>query len=382
MTGQARLILPFDKWPEADRCSWQQAVSGEFVLTGEDRDEIDDGLGSGPSASQLYVRKIRPATLRNARKGFGRFLHFLADTGRLVAAVPAGERITRPVAALDLDALKQAGNSDQTCAARFFELRAAMKILASGVDFAWLVKPGGKSIWSHAKPAEPKELKVDHDTLLRWSKEMLVRAQSLPPGWQRAHLYRDALVIALLTTRAPRLRSISLVRLGVNLLRDEDRFRFIFRPEDTKTGKRLEYAMPDWLCPHAATYIDVERDYLLARGVGTGKPTDALWIGDAGEPLAEAGVARLVFRLSDRWLDNRFGAQAFRPALTTAMAEADPTNPGAAAALLGHSPEVSEAYYNKARAGRAAKTYLADMAAERQNTRGLATREFRGKLLK
>ena len=380
MPKQARLILPFDRWPEVDRLSWQQAISGEFVPTGEDRDEIDDGLGSGPSASQLYARKIRPSTLRNARKGYGRFLSFLLDTGRLTPDVPASKRITRPVAALYLDALKQAGNSDQTCAARFFELRAAMKILAPGADFAWLVKPGGKSIWSHAKPAERKELKVEHETLLRWSKEMLLRAQSLPRGRQRAHLYRDALIIALLTTRAPRLRSTSLIRLGVNLLRDENRFWFVFRPKDTKNGKRLEYALPEWLCPHMAAYVDVDRDFLLTRGARV--PTDALWIGDAGEPLSEYGMSGCVFRLSERWLANRFGTHAFRAALTTAMAEADPTNPGAAAALLGHSPQVSEAYYNKARADRAAKAYLADMAAERLDTRGIAIQQFRHKLLK
>jgi hypothetical protein len=379
MPKVARLLLPVERWPEADRIAWLQALSDEFVPAMED--DIDDGLGSGPLASRRYAGTLRPASLRNARKGYGRFLSFLFNGGLLVPNVPAGERLTRPIAALYLDALKQAGNSDQTCAARFFELRAAMKILAPDIDFAWLVTPGGKSIWSLAKPAEPKELAVDHETLLRWSKEMFGRAMSLPPGLQRAHQYRDALVIGVLTTRAPRLRSISLIQIGVNLLRDDEHFRFIFRPRDTKTERRLEYALPDWLCPHMVHYIDVERDYLLARGNGTGRLTDSLWVGDAGEPLTEYGVASLVFRLSERWLDNRFGAHAFRAALTTAMAEADPANPGAAAALLGHSPEVSEAYYNKARADQAAEAFLAATAAERESTRSLAMQEFRDKLL-
>ena len=378
MAKQARLILPIEQWPETDRHAWQQALSGEFVPG--DADDVDDGLGSGEPAAQRYAGTVRPTTLHNSRKGYGRFLSVLAEAGRLDPDRPAGERVTRDIAAFYLEVLKQAGNSDQTCASRFLELRSALKILAPETDFAWLVTPGGRSIWSQAKPAIPKELAVEHATLLQWSRSLLASAQQRIPGWRRAVRYRNALILGVLTTRAPRLRSISLIRIGQHLLREQDRFRLVFGPADTKNAKRLEYDLPDWLCPHMSRYLDVERDFLLARGEEQEPPTDRLWIGQTGQPLAESGMGMLIFRLTGQQFQRRLGAHSFRAAITTAMAEADPANPGAAAALLGHSLEVSQAYYNKARVERAAKIHQADVATDRLRDRGLAKRHFRAKI--
>lgn len=62
--------LRFELWPEGDRAAWLLGCAPD--------DTLDDLYGSG----------LRPASLQKARKGYGRWLHFLGSRGWLDLDLP------------------------------------------------------------------------------------------------------------------------------------------------------------------------------------------------------------------------------------------------------------------------------------------------------
>ncbi|MGH2448337.1 MAG: tyrosine-type recombinase/integrase, partial [Chloroflexota bacterium] len=292
----------------------------------------DDGLGPVTPSGRRYVARVAPTTLRNAARGYGRFLCCLAEAGLLDPDMRPEERVNPRTANMFVAAMKACDNSPATRVARLWELHSAMAILAPGSDFSWLRSPGGLCLWSLVPETEPRELPAGAHDVIRWCRELLDTAAARSPGIERAVAYRNALIIGLLATRAPRLRSLALMRIGRQFLWESDRFRIVFRPEDTKSHKRLEYDLPEWLCPAMRQYLEAERPPLLA-----GRNEDHLWIGQAGGPLGQRGVEQVIRRAMKARFGKAFGPHAFRAIATTALAEGDPRNPGAAAALLGHS---------------------------------------------
>lgn len=90
-------------------------------------------------------------------------------------------------------------------------------------------------------------------------------------------------------------------------------------------------------------YIAVERRELLKGAV-----TDGLWISTRGGPLSSPGLNYRLRKLSLERFGIAFGAQRFRASLTTTQALESPEIPLDAAAILGHSPEVSLMQRNRA----------------------------------
>lgn len=100
------------------------------------------------------------------------------------------------------------------------------------------------------------------------------------------------------------------------------------------------------------SYVAVERRELLRDTI-----TEALWISTRGGPLSLPGMNFRLRTLSLERFGVAFGAQRFRASLTTTQALESPETPLDAAAILGHSPEVSLLHYNQATAVRAAKRH-------------------------
>ena len=87
-------------------------------------------------------------------------------------------------------------------------------------------------------------------------------------------------MIALLSLRGMRLRSLLAMQLGRHLRRDGPEWRIVLEAADVKTGRPLEYPLPAGLTAWMDRYLAVERAELLA-----GQHRDAVWIGFFGKPL-------------------------------------------------------------------------------------------------
>ena len=59
-----------------------------------------------------------------------------------------------------------------------------------------------------------------------------------PEKWRIG--YRNGLLIALFSARAPRVRSMASLRLGRTIIRNGNVYRLVFENDDIKTGRRLE----------------------------------------------------------------------------------------------------------------------------------------------
>ena len=348
------LVMKLQAWPQIDQDLWR---------TGTTWDER--------SHRKPYAATLRPITIRNAMRAYGRLLAVMAEHDLLDTTRSPAERLTREVANVFLEDMFDAGNNNNTIKVRFFDLRAAMRIMHPNVDTEWLTRPGDLSL--HVLlPTEPTPRRLwGMRTLYEWGRRMMDRSSLQNDPISRARMYRNGLIISLFASRAPRILSLSLMKLGKQLQLDGVDCWVVFKPADLKSPKTVEYRLPPGLAARVDHYLASERPILLA---GADHPD--LWIGEHGEPLTLAGIQAMIWRASEAEFGQSFGPHQFRHELASAQAEADCETPGIAAAVLGTSMAVVEAEYTHARNDLAAAKLAAHLAEERDRTRLLAQRLF------
>ena len=96
-------------------------------------------------------------------------------------------------------------------------------------------------------------------------------------------------MIALFAARAPRVRSMASLRLGVSVIRSGDMWRLIFESDDVKTKRRIAYDAPASLSGAIERYITVEREELLA-----GETHDWFWVNHYGGPLTVCAIQAMI----------------------------------------------------------------------------------------
>jgi hypothetical protein len=69
---------------------------------------------------------------------------------------------------------------------------------------------------------------------------------------QRKLAFRDGLLVAVLASRAPRLRTLATPQIGVQFVTAGDRFRLKFGTADLTRKTRLEYDLPAGLADYIA----------------------------------------------------------------------------------------------------------------------------------
>jgi hypothetical protein len=344
-------IIRFKDFPELHRTLWQKGMTER------------DRHGSRP-----YGATLSPKTEYYARHGWGRLMATCPDDER---SLPPDELGTPRVIRRFVAAMKQAGNQGNTIATRLWEVRTALRIMCPQKDFRWITSPDGNDVRS-LFPFERRLFKIYHPRrLYHWGFQLMDQALKIVNPRSRAIQYRNGLIIAILAARAPRVRSLASIQLRVQIVRHDNRFRFVFRKADLKWRNALEYDLPESLTKRIEHYLRDERPMLLA-----GKDHDWFWVRRGGDRLQEIGIAQMIRRQSEKDLEGAFGPQRFRHGAGTIAPMADPTRPGAVAAMLGHSQAVSEETYNIGRQQEAAEKLHRNLAKERQRLEGVALRAF------
>jgi hypothetical protein len=117
--------------------------------------------------------------------------------------------------------LETAGNCGNTIAARLWGLRTALGIMCPEGDFRWITSPDGHDVRS-VFLSERRPIRIYHPLLLyRWGIQLMEQALQMNNPIIRAIKYRNGLLIAVLAARAPRLRSLAAIRIGIQLVRHE-----------------------------------------------------------------------------------------------------------------------------------------------------------------
>ncbi len=353
-------MLPYAAWPTLHQELWQAGLSPD------NRDDDDDP----PYATRLSV-----ATIRNAAKGWGRFLRTAENQQPGCSFLVPSSLVTPKAVRAFLAAMKAAGNCNNTIAARIWEIRTALRILCPDSPFRWLTSPGGTDVRSLFRDLVPRREKTPRSSkvLYEWGIRLMDEADRIPVPLRRALAFRNGLLIAVLASRAPRLRSVSTLRIGNHILTVSAGYHVRFGRSDMKTPSPLEYNLPAGLTGYIERYLSEERPVLLQ---GADAEHNWFWVGKQGRPLRAAGIERVIRRASKKEFGEAFGPHSFRYAMGTSAPMADPQNPAVASILLGNSPAVVEKHYNLGGQVEAARTFQVSLAEERKRTAAIARLAF------
>ena len=346
---QTPLCLPIALWPESDRASWE--------LNCTPGDPFDD---------PHYGATLRADSLDKARKGYGRWLSFLVANGWLDPNQPAAQRVTRPRLRAYLRGLKAAGNADYTIIGRITELTMALKIIAPGEDVSWIRRPDGVTIYARLPKVTRPIVVPDAGVLFAWGLKMMESAEAAGGATTHLFAYRDGLLIAILASRGRRLRSMTRLRVGRELLEGGRCYRVELKPEQVKTNRHDRFDLPECLTTYVRHYLEVVRPRLLA-----GRAEDALWINPRGGAMTAKAIQHRIRKLSLLRFEVAFGPHRFRYAIATTAALRDPGHPGLAAGVLGGSAEVIEQHYNRAGQSQAAQKHAAMLKQRRRRLSSL-----------
>jgi integrase/recombinase XerD len=311
---QPRLHPPYAQWPQADRRLWEDAVAS------------DDPFGDSAGA------RLASATQQVYLNGWRRFLGFLALEELTALEIDPAERLTMPRVRAFAAHLATT-NEPQSVAAQVDALYKAARIMMPDRDWGWL-KAVKARLYATAPPRGPAGPVITSVQLLELGQQLMDETQPTPLTKMRmadAIQYRDGLMIAMLAFEPLRRRNVAALEISRHLVREGDRWFIIVPPEETKTGTLIEFAVPPFLNPYLATYLEFVRPRMLRCS------SNALWASPKGGALSYSAIWDIISRHSERRMGFHLSPHDVRDAAATTWAVAAPDRVGISSDLLGHS---------------------------------------------
>jgi len=341
----ARRSRPVAEWPQLHRDAWDRAR------------QPGDRLHPGGPASRWAPRSVA-----KTEHGYGRFLTWCDRQGNLSPESVPGDRVTDRAVADYIDHLLAVGNGTQTAICRIEELYNALRVMAPAKEWRWLYQFVAQ-LKDEALPSPRRLAQQQHAKtrpLLDLGLALMAQAETANnlTELQKATMFRDGAIIALLTARPIRVDNFASLRMDHSFIGDRASYKIMLKADETKNRRRLEYEIPALLVPQINRYIDHYRPILMTCGSRyTPAAFDALWVSREGGPLSAQSLRKVV---NDRTLA-AFGVaippHRFRDAAATDFADKDSAHALAAAAVLGNHPVTMRKYYNKSRGGAAHQRY-------------------------
>jgi len=348
--------MPLVEWPAQDQAAWQAALAPAGFLE-----------AAGVAAAWA------PGGQRMIIDAYGRWLTWLSRTGQLDARSAPQERVTRERVAAYAEALATS-NAPMTVQGRIGQLGRAMRALAPEEEWGWLSRAGDR-LRALAIPVRQKRPRMqESQALVELGLSLMQRARATDDHFaiQRAALYRDGLMIALLAHRPLRRRTFAAITLGRHLIQSDKGWWLIFAPGDTKTKQPLEMPFPETLVTDLELYLEEYRPVLLK---GKSKPgvvrpaTAALWIAKGGAMMGASAISVQIAFHTRAAFGAPINPHLFRDCAATSIAIQDPEHVRMVLPILGNTAlSTSERHYNQARTLEAARRYQHDIAQLRRES--------------
>lgn len=342
----ARRCLPLQAWPEPDRRAWEAALAP--------RDLLDGTVGPG--------HHWCPDTREKYRKGYGRWLTFVIGSGRFDPAIVPSDRITDDAVGDYLEELETQVAS-WTVWGRLAELLAVAKAIAPERDWQWLRRIVGK-LEVQVEASRNKHIRLRPAAeILAWAIGYMDDLIANPPARHGSSRFRDALMVALLITcPTMRLRNLTRIEIGSNLMATSAGYELRFAAPEMKARKPVEVPVPDSLAVYVQHYLEVVRPQLLR-----GNESDRLWITQYGDPMREKAVYARITGATKRAFGRPINPHLFRDCAVTSVAVEDPKHIGIAPPVLGHTdPRTTEQHYIQAQQIDAGRKLQASLTALRR----------------
>ena len=257
---------PVRDWPERDRQLWEKALAPA--------DPFEPEVG--------YARRWADTTRTGIVNGYGRWLGCLERTSQLDPTLPPGDRATEERARDYLDMMRESGLADNTCAGRLQQLCNALRAMDRDRDWSWLHRASSRIYSKAVLVRDPVERMQPAEDVVQLGLDLMhaaVHDRFRTPS-DRAILYRDGLIIALLVRRPFRMANFSAMGLGTHVCEQAGSWRIRFEGEATKGGEIIDCAWPGELLEHLRSYLDVHREVLL-RSAKAHDGVQALWVARA-----------------------------------------------------------------------------------------------------
>jgi integrase/recombinase XerD len=338
-------------WPEMDRALWLAAL-------------VPGDLLSMVGARSNY----RPISNRKVERGYGRWLTFLELAGFLDWG-PPGQRITPAAVQAYVADLRRLGNASQTVLARLQELYEAALVMDSQTNWIWIRRIAARVRAVHV-PARDKRSKMVHtQDLVDLGFQLMARAEARPDRRRAPLLFRDGLLVALVSLLPLRRRNVTGLEIGQHLFKIRGEWQVLLREDETKAKILLEYPWPEELVEALGRYLGHHR-LLLCGGADRAASTKALWITCKGAPMASDTIYGQLVKRTKAAFGKSINPHLFRDIAATTQAHFDPEHIRSAAQLLGHrSFATTEKYYVQAQTVLAARRYQQSILELRHSTR-------------
>jgi integrase len=311
----SRKALPFNQWPIADQFAWKAAMA-----TGD----RFDGRGAASHWSEASKNSIRAA--------YGRWLGFLKQNFPLLLdRAPVGRVTPDSIGAY----IKLLNNEVAASATQIYidHLLCALRVMIQSHDWHWL-KPVVRRLERDVIPKAKRHRMVDSARLFDLGVSLMHQAEAKPDArpLEKAILYRDGLLIAILAARPLRRRTLSIIRLNQHIHRIGDHYGLTFSSADTKNKQPIEYSLPVLLTAYLDRYLGHYRGLFPNATFH-----DGLWASAKGCPSTGGSLYRRIVIRTQEAFGFSVNPHLFRDCAATTLAIRKPEHVLVGASLLGHS---------------------------------------------
>ena len=176
-------------------------------------------------------------------------------------------------------------------------LYTAARVMMPNRDWSWLkaIKSRLAAVVPRRSPVGPVITSVQLLELgLKLMDENKPEANS-KLAVRRAVAYRDGLMISVLAYSPLRPKNGASLEIGRHVIQERDRWFIVVPPEETKTGKRIQFEIPPLLVSYLTAYLALVRPRIIR-----GRTHTALWVSPKGGALSYVAMCKSFVRLSTR----------------------------------------------------------------------------------
>src|SRR5262249_39693134 len=190
------------------------------------------------------------------------------------------------------------------------------------------------------------------DRLLEAGLTLIQEAESFTSTpMRRARGVRNGLMIALLALHPLRIKNFATLRIGQSIQKICGHWWLIIEVKETKTRRRDERRIPEFMTEIIDRYVEKYRPILLRKNT----QESAFWISSTtGTQLTIKNMGTLISKITKQALGVDVSPHLFRMAAATTAAVYGTSTPHLASGVLAHrDARITEEHYNRAQSLRA-----------------------------
>jgi integrase len=326
--------LRIEEWSVTDQLAWKEAIRPAVRLQ------------RGGAAAHLC--KVSQNDFANR---YGLYLDFLHRKGLFDVRLGAAELVIPRYVQAYVVELKNRVSSVSLWNS-IYKLRRTAECLVPDLDLGWLSEIE-KDVALIAEPRDKTDRLVLADRLLDAGLTLIEEAERFAPTpLRRSQGVRNGLMIALLSLHPLRIKNFATLQIGESIKKIERHWWLIIDLKKTKTRRRDERRVPEFMTEIIDRYVDQYRQILL----GMNAQNPAFWTSSTtGAQFTIKNMGTLISKITKQTLGIDVSPHLFRMAASMTAAVYGASNPYLATAVMGHRDKrINEEHYNRARSLHAA----------------------------